>query len=118
MHINAIKDALTTGVFVAGVNKTKQIDEERKKPLICNSLIGTGLSIVSGYIIDSVTNKPAEKFIEKLKNANYGDSNLNKYINGFKIAKPVLILGIMYYAIIPMISTFFGERIGQKQKPV
>lgn len=111
MHINAIKDALTTGVFVAGVDKSKKITDERKAPLINNSLIGTALSIISGYIIDSATNKPAEKFIKKLTEANKSDPNLKKYINGFRIAKPVLILGTMYYAIIPLISTFFGERI-------
>jgi len=115
MHINAVKDAFATGVFVAGLSKSKKIEEERKSPLIYNSLIGTGLSIISGYIIDSATDKPAQKFIDKLKNANINDSNLKKYIDGFKIAKPILILGIMYYGIIPSISTFFGERINAKK---
>lgn len=116
MHINAIKDALATGVFVAGLNNSKKIDEERKKPLIYNSLIGTCLSIVSGYLLDTATKRPAERFIEKLRAANKSDPNLKKYIDGFKIAKPVVILGIMYYAVIPAISTFFGERIDEKLK--
>lgn len=116
MHISAIKDALTTGVFVAGLNKSKKVDKERKNPLIYNSILGTALSIISGYFIDSATKKPAEKFIKKLTEANKSDPNLKKYIDGFKIAKPVLILGIMYYAIIPFISTFFGERIDNKRK--
>ena len=111
MHINAIKDALTTGVFVAGLSRSKKIKDERKNPLIYNSIIGTGLSIVSGYILDSATNKPAERFIENLKNANKNDPNLKKYIDGFKIAKPVIILGTMYYVVIPIISTFLGERV-------
>jgi hypothetical protein len=114
MHINAIKDTLTTGVFVAGLSKSKKIKEDRKHPLIYNSLIGTALSILSGYILDSATKKPAERFIEKLKNANKNDPNLKKYIDGFKIAKPVIILGTMYYVIIPVISTFLGERINFK----
>ena len=114
MHINAIKDALTTGVFVAGLNKSKRIDAERKKPLIYNSLIGTGLSIISGYLLDAATEKSAEKFIEKLKSANKNDPNLKKYVDGFKIAKPVIILGTMYYAVIPLISTFLGERVSNK----
>lgn len=117
MHINAAKDILTTGVFALGLNKSKKVDEERKKPLIFNSLIGTGLSVAAGYLLDSALNKPAEKFIRKLKEANLNDPNLKKYIDGFWIAKPVLILGITYYAIIPMISTFLGERIGKDRKP-
>lgn len=111
MHINAIKDALTTGVFVAGLSKSKKIKDERKNPLIYNSIIGTGLSIVTGYVLDSATNKPAERFIENLKKANKNDPNLKKYIDGFKIAKPVIILGTMYYVVIPIISTFLGERV-------
>lgn len=114
LHINAIKDALTTGVFVTGLSKSSKIEEERKNPLIYNSVIATVLSILSGYFMDSITQKPAEKFIQNLKAANKNDPNLGKYINGFKIAKPVMILGIMYYAIIPFISTFFGEKISQK----
>lgn len=114
MHINAIKDALTTGVFIAGVNRSNKIDSDRKKPLIYNSLTGTVLSILSGYILDAATQKPAEKFIRKLKAANPADVNLKKYIDGFRIAKPVLILGVMYYGIIPAISTFLGERLDKK----
>lgn len=116
MHINAIKDALTTAVFIGGVNESKKIKDERKKPLIYNSAIATGLSIATGYAIDSVTKKPAEKFIQKLSEANKNDPNLKKYIDGFKIAKPVFILGIMYYGIIPAISTFFGERVGKNPR--
>ncbi len=116
LHINALKDALTTGVFIFGIDKSKKIEEDRKSPLIFNSAIATGLSILSGYLIDAVTQKPAEKFIKNLTEANKNDANLKKYIDGFKIAKPVLILGIMYYGIIPAISTFFGERVCKKDK--
>lgn len=118
MHINAIKDALTTAVFIGGVSESKKIKEERKKPLIYNSAIATSLSIASGYLLDYLTQKPAEKFIKNLTEANKNDPNLKKYIDGFKIAKPVLILGIMYYGIIPMISTFFGERIDKDTRTV
>jgi len=111
MHINAIKDAFTTGVFVAGLSKSKKLEDNRKTPLIYNSLIATTLSIISGYIIDASTKKSADKFIQKLTETNKSDPNLNKYIDGFRIAKPVLILGITYYLIIPVLSTFFADRI-------
>ena len=110
MHINAIKDTLATSVFINGVKQSKKIDEERKGALIYNSAIATGLSIISSYILDYSTKKPADKFIAKLKESNKNDTDLKKYIDGFKIAKPILIMGIMYYVLIPVISTFFGER--------
>ncbi|MCQ2744502.1 MAG: hypothetical protein MJ230_06895 [bacterium] len=116
MHINAIRDSLSTTVFIFGLKKSKKIKEERKNPLIYNSAIATTLSIISGYLLDFATKKPAQKFIKKLSEANKNDPNLKKYIDGFKIAKPAVILGTMYYIVIPVISTFFGERIGDKSK--
>ena len=113
MHISAIKDTLTTSIFVLGLNKSNKIENDRKPPLIYNSLISTGLSIITGYALDSITQKPAEKFIKRLESANKNDSNLQKYIDGFKIAKPIVILGLVYYGVIPMISTFMGERISK-----
>ena len=45
---------------------------------------------------------------------------LEKYIEGIKIAKPVLILGAIYYMFIPVISTFLADRTeikGKLEKP-
>lgn len=114
MHINVTKDLLTTGVFSGGVYKSKKIKDDRKGALIYNSLLSTGLCVVSGYLIDYLTKKPADKFIARLKSANPNDKDIKKYIDGFKNAKPILILGITYYAIIPFISTFLAERIDKK----
>ena len=114
MNINAFKDGIATLTFIIGTKNTNKIKEERKAPLIYNSAISTSLSILSGYCIDSITKKPAEKFIEKLSTANKNDSNLKKYIDGFKIAKPVIIMGVVYYILIPLISTFFADRIDKK----
>ncbi len=114
MHITALKDAITTGTFITGVSASKKIDGKRKGPLIYNSLISTILCIASGYGIDSVMKRPAEKFINKLTEANKQDPKLQQYINGFKIAKPIVIMGIAYYLLIPLFSTFVAERIDKK----
>ena len=39
---------------------------------------------------------------------------LDKYIEGIKIAKPILILGTVYYTLIPIVSTFLADRIDKK----
>ena len=59
-----------------------------------------------------------EKFIEKFKIANAKSKNLDKYIEGIKIVKPALILGGIYYIIIPFISTFLADRFDDKNKSV
>ena len=116
MHIIALKDTITTGTFIVQAAQSKKIDENRKMPLIYNSFIATGLSIASTYFLDEITEKPMRKFLIALKKANKNDVNLDKYVKGAKIAKPILIMGSVYYILIPLISTFFAERIGNGSK--
>lgn len=116
MHLTALTDTLATGTFMAQTAKSDKIEESRKKPLIYNSAISTGLSIGSTYVLDKALEKPTEKFIEKFKEANKNSKKLDKYVEGIKIAKPVLLMGTIYYCAIPIISTFFAERIPTKGK--
>lgn len=113
MHFNIMTDILSTGLFVNWTNKNKNIAENRKRALIYNSLISTGLCVLGGYVLDKVLEKPTEKFIKKFSQANKNSKKLDKYIEGIKIVKPALILGGIYYVVIPVISTFFAERVGK-----
>ena len=88
---------------------SKKIEERRKLPVVYNAFISTGLSITSSYAIDRLMEKPTEKFIEKFKEANKNAPKLDKYLEGIKIAKPILIMGCVYYMFIPFISTFLAE---------
>ena len=115
MHIAALTDTVTTGTFIVQTNKNKHIEEKRKSILEKNAAISTGLSIISGYTLDKALNKPTEKFIEKFKEVNKDSPKLDKYIEGIKIAKPTLILGTVYYCAIPLVSTFFAERLHKKK---
>ena len=114
MHIAAITDSAATGAFALQTHNSKKIDEARKRPLINNAIISTGLSILSTYAVDKALDKPANRFIEKFKEANKGAPKLDKYVEGIKIAKPTLLMGGIYYCVIPLISTFFAERVNKK----
>lgn len=115
MHITALTDTITTLTFMFEANRSTKIENERKKALLYNAGISTALSIAGGYTIDKLLDKPTEKFIEKFKKLNKGDKNLAKQIQGIKIAKPFLILGTIYYALIPLISTFLAEKADKKR---
>jgi len=115
MHMRAGTDILTTATFITQANKSKKIKEENKKPLLINTALSTGLCIASGYCLDKSLDKPTEKFIEKFKKINANEKELNTYVKGIKIAKPALILGGIYYIVIPMISTFFADRFSKKK---
>lgn len=109
LHIFALKDIFATLAFVDRANRNDKIKEEQKPFLIKNSLISTALSIASSYTIDKLTDKPAQKIIEKIKKENKNDPNISKYLEGFKIVKPIVILAIVYYTIIPVLSTFLAQ---------
>lgn len=118
MHIVAMTDSIATAGFVYQTSKNKKLSEKEKSPLIANSIISTLLSIISTYCIDAGSKNATQKFIEKYKLANITDKNLNKQIEGIKIAKPILIAATMYYLIIPVISTFLADRVNLGAKKI
>lgn len=116
MHLIAGTDILTTAVFIHQAKNSKKIKEERKNTLIYNSVISTGLSIACSYIIDRLLNKPTRRLIEKFKQANKNSPKLSKYVEGIQIAKPVLIMGTVYYIAIPLVSTILAEQTEKKKR--
>lgn len=109
-HIMNTTDVVLTASFIKQVTKDKNIEKKRKKPLIHNSVIATTLSITGGYVLNKLLKKPTDKFIENFKIANKNLPELERYIEGIKIAKPTIILGTIYYIFIPLISTFLADR--------
>ena len=114
MHIVALTDVLTTATFIHETNRSKKIEEKRKKTLAYNAAISTGLSILSGYIIDKLLDKPTEKFIQNFRKANKGLPNVEKQVEGIRIAKPILIMAGIYYTLIPFLSAFLSEKAEHK----
>ncbi len=109
-HIISMTDALATATFITQTSKSKKIEENRKKALMYNAGISTGLCISGGYLINGITKKSTDKFIKNFKEANKNSPKLTKYIEGIKVVKPALILGGLYYIAIPLISTFLADR--------
>ena len=115
-HIMSLTDILLTAGFVIQINKNKKMAKERKKVLSNNVIISTGLSLTAGYAINHLLKNPTEKFIQNFEKANKNNPDLDKYIKGIKVAKPALILSGIYYIIIPILSTFFAERVNLTKK--
>lgn len=113
-HIMCLTDTVATGTFIAQTAKSKKIEQDRKKALMYNAGISTGLCIAGSYLIDRALKKPTEKFIENFKQANKNSPKLEKYLEGIRIAKPALILGSIYYIAIPFASTFLADRFDKR----
>lgn len=114
MHIIALTDALTTATFAATVAKNPDIEKNKQNVLINNAIISTFLSICLGYTSDKLLDKPTQKFINKFREINRNQPNLEKQVEGIKIAKPILLVGLIYYILIPLVSAFMSDKISSK----
>lgn len=115
-HMFSANDILATALFAKFTTANKKIKEERKKALIWNASLMTAFTVAGGYVVDALLKKPAEIFIEKFKKANSSSPKLDKYVEGIKIAKPALILGLLYYLIAPIASTMMAEIFSKEPK--
>jgi len=110
-NISIATDILLTGAFAVRTKKDKKIDENRKKPLIYNNIISTGITLAAGYKLDEIVKKNTSKSLEKFIQANKNDPKLNKYIQGINILRPNLIFAGLYYVVLPIFSTFLADKI-------
>lgn len=110
-HITAATDILLTGSFAYQTNKSSKIKENRKKALIYNNVLSTGITLVGGYSIDKLIKNKSTKFVEKFKQINAADPKINKYLEGINILRPAIIFAGIYYGILPIFSTFMAEKI-------
>ena len=109
-HMMNITDIALTASFIRRNNKQKDLSKNNKKMLNYSSAYSTALSIVGGYLANSLLEKPTESFLKKFTEANKNSPKLHTYLDGIRVAKPTLILGIMYYVFIPIISTFWADK--------
>ena len=119
MSEEQIRDLLLTGSFAVLTDRNKKIKDDRKKALIYNNVISTGITLALGYGIDNVIKNETEKFVNKFKQMNIHDPKVLKYVEGINIIRPALIFAGIYYGILPMFSTYMAERIDkyiQKKK--
>lgn len=108
-------DILLTASFVNRVKNSDKIPEENKKPLINNSVCSTGLSILTYFGLNKLLDKPAEKFINYFLKLNKNIKNPEKYVQGIKAMKTVLVMGGVYYAVIPFLSTLFASVVKKSE---
>lgn len=110
-HLSAGTDILLTSSFAWQTNKSDKIKENRKKALIYNNVIATGITLAGGYGVDRLAKEKSTKFVERFAKVNKGDPKLHKYIEGINIVRPALIFAAIYYGILPIFSTYMAEKI-------
>ena len=114
-NISMATDILLTASFIHQTKKSKEIKKERKKALITNNVISTGISLVGGFTIDGLIKKNTQGFIKKFSEINKNDPKLPKYIEGINILRPTLIFAVIYYGVLPMFSTFVSDKLDKNE---
>ena len=104
-------DVLLTASFVHRTVKSEKIEKERKKALICNNVISTGITLAGGYSIDKLIQKNTNNFIENFKKVNGKNPKLSKYVEGINILRPTIIFALLYYGVLPVFSTYLSDKI-------
>ena len=117
-NVSVATDILLCSTSILSTQKSKKIDKERKKPLIFNKALSTIISLVAGYKIDELIQKTGKKSIEKFIQANKNNPNLQKYLDGINIVRPTIIFAFLYYALIPVITTFASDKLNEQTKNV
>ena len=107
-------DLLLAGTSAIGIKSSKKIDTKRKNPLVYNNLISTGASILMGCGLDKLVQKGGKKFMNKFVEANKNNPKLAKYVEGLNILRPTLIFAFVYYGILPVVSTFFADKLDKQ----
>jgi len=110
-NMSMATDLLLTASFIHRTQKSDKIEENKKKPLIYNNVISTGITLAGGYSIDKFIQKNTQGFIKKFSEANKNDPKLNKYIEGINIIRPTIIFALLYYGVLPIFSTYISDKI-------
>ena len=70
-----------------------------------------GTFLACAYGADNFIQKTSKNLVEKFKEVNKNDVKLSKYLDGINIARSTLTFAVVYYAILPIFSTFLTEKI-------
>ncbi|MDD3437165.1 MAG: hypothetical protein PHC64_08455 [Candidatus Gastranaerophilales bacterium] len=118
-HLIVIGSTILSGFYIKKTLDNDKLEEHKKKTLAINQGIVWGLSTVMAYTLDGIANKKMIDFSEKFKNINLKNTEIsselmNKYIEGIKTAKTMIIAGVVYRYLAPVIVTPIANKIGNK----
>lgn len=116
-HLTTLTSIVLSGFYIQQTLKNDKLDPARKRTLAINQGIVQLLSTVMAYTVDKFTEKKINEFTNKFMAANYKDSTsklLGKYGEGIKAAKSLMIFGVMYRYITPVLVTPIANHIGNK----
>lgn len=114
-HMSTAGSIVTTAVYANQTLHKKELDKKRAKTLALNQCLVTAFSTLSAYTINSKLDKFSKNLSYKFRELNQGlpVETLSKRIQGFNLAKQLLIFTCMYRYIAPVIVTPVASKISK-----
>lgn len=113
-HLTALTGLVLSGFYIDKTLKNDKLDSQKRKTLAINQAIVTVLSTIGGYTLEEVLNARIDRFVKKFLEVNKHEpaEMLAKYETGIRTAASVMIFGIIYRFIGPVIATPIANIIG------
>jgi hypothetical protein len=115
-HMSTAGSFVTTATYANRTLKTFNQDEEQKKrakTLALNQVMVTGVSTLGAYTFNKQLDKLSKNLGYKFREANQGNPKLTTRMQGFNIAKQLLIFSVMYRYVAPVIVTPLASKISK-----
>lgn len=113
-HLSVLTALALSGFYMQQTSKNKDLEKKKRNTLVINQGLVAVVSTVMGYTFDKMANKKVDRYIETFKIANAANPLLKTYVNGIKAAKSMMIFGMMYRFIAPVLVTPLANWIGNK----
>jgi len=112
-HMSAAGSFVTTAVYANRTLNNESLDKKRARTLALNQVLVTVASTFGAYAVNGKLDNFSKKLGYKFREVNQGNKNLTKRMQGFNIAKQLLIFAAMYRYVAPVIVTPIASKLGK-----
>lgn len=115
-HLLTASSIVLSGLYINKTLKNDKLDPDKKRTLAINQATVWGVSTIMGYTFSRLVEKKTNEIIKKFKEINkeLGEQKLNRYANGIKTAKALMVFDIVYRYLTPVLVTPLANHIGNK----
>ena len=121
-HLIVIGSTVLSAFYVGKTLTNKSLEEDKRKTLAINQGLVYAMSTILAYTLDISVNKEFKKMLSRFESVNkikypeMKEANLKKLTTGFKMAKSMIAIDLVYRFIAPVLVTPFANSIGNKLK--
>lgn len=112
-HMATAGSFVTTATYAGGTLTNKNLEKKPARTLALNQVLVTALSTVGAYTINDWMGNITKNMSYKFRDANMNHPNLERRVQGFKIAQKLLTFSLMYRYVAPVLVTPVASKIGK-----